>query len=71
MKFEIHFEFRASLRKFQDLNFWDATPFPKGTREIVVLSHSTTTVTMDMCAWLREWYVIVCCNFELHRNVSF
>jgi hypothetical protein len=22
MKFEIHFEFRASLRKFQDLNFW-------------------------------------------------
>jgi hypothetical protein len=26
MKFEIQFEFRASLRKFQDLNFWDATP---------------------------------------------
>jgi hypothetical protein len=25
MKFEIHFEFRASLRKFQDLNFWDST----------------------------------------------
>jgi hypothetical protein len=25
MKFEIHFEFRASLRKFQDLNLWDAT----------------------------------------------
>jgi hypothetical protein len=25
MKFEIHFEFRASLRNFQDLNFWDAT----------------------------------------------
>jgi hypothetical protein len=25
MKFEIHFEFRASLRKFQDFNFWDAT----------------------------------------------
>jgi hypothetical protein len=25
MKFEIHFEFRASLRIFQDLNFWDAT----------------------------------------------
>ena len=23
--FEIHFEFRGSLRKFQDLNFWDAT----------------------------------------------
>jgi hypothetical protein len=27
MKFEIHFEFRVSLRKFQDLNFWDATLF--------------------------------------------
>jgi hypothetical protein len=25
MKFENHFEFRAGLRKFQDLNFWDAT----------------------------------------------
>jgi hypothetical protein len=25
MKFEIHFEFRASLRNFQDLDFWDAT----------------------------------------------
>jgi hypothetical protein len=25
MKFEIHFEFRGSLRKFQDLNFWDGT----------------------------------------------
>jgi hypothetical protein len=25
MKFEIHFEFGVSLRKFQDLNFWDAT----------------------------------------------
>jgi hypothetical protein len=30
MKFEIHFEFRASLRKFQDLNFWDATVRPPG-----------------------------------------
>jgi hypothetical protein len=28
MKFKIHFEFRASLRKFQDLNFWDATDLP-------------------------------------------
>jgi hypothetical protein len=28
MKFEIHFEFRASLRKFQDLNFWDDTYLP-------------------------------------------
>jgi hypothetical protein len=30
MKFEIHFEFRAILRKFQDLNFWDATPAKPG-----------------------------------------
>jgi hypothetical protein len=28
MKLEIHFEFKASLRKFQDLNFWDATQDP-------------------------------------------
>jgi hypothetical protein len=28
MKFEIHFEFRGSLRKFQALNFWDATNLP-------------------------------------------
>jgi hypothetical protein len=28
MKFEIHFEFRGSLRNFQDLNFWDATAYP-------------------------------------------
>jgi hypothetical protein len=28
MKFEILFEFRASLRNFQDLNFWDATDLP-------------------------------------------
>jgi hypothetical protein len=27
MKIEIHFEFRASLRKFQYLNFWNATAF--------------------------------------------
>jgi hypothetical protein len=33
MKFEIHFEFRASLRKFQDLNFWDAT-----TRSLTVVA---------------------------------
>jgi hypothetical protein len=25
MKLEIHFEFRGSLREFQDLKFWDAT----------------------------------------------
>jgi hypothetical protein len=34
MKFEIHFEFRASLRKFQNLNFWDAT-IPESSRFIV------------------------------------
>jgi hypothetical protein len=37
MKFEIHFEFRASLRKFQNLNFWDATEREgknKSTKEI-------------------------------------
>jgi hypothetical protein len=33
MKFEIHFEFRASLRKFQNLNFWDATDVLKTGHE--------------------------------------
>jgi hypothetical protein len=33
MKFEIHFEFRASFRKFQDLNFWDATADPFSTKK--------------------------------------
>ena len=30
-KFKNHFEFRASLRKFQDLNFWDATAIHLGS----------------------------------------
>jgi hypothetical protein len=38
MKFEIHFEFRVSLRKFQDLNFWDAT---LGDRDNPSCSHLT------------------------------
>jgi hypothetical protein len=46
-------------------------PFPTGTGETVGLSRSTTTTALDMCTWLSEWYVKVCCNFELHRNVSF
>jgi hypothetical protein len=28
MKFDIHFEFRRSLRNFQNLKFWDATNLP-------------------------------------------
>jgi hypothetical protein len=36
MKFEIHFEFRASLRKFQDLNFWDATQRLLGIKPIYI-----------------------------------
>jgi hypothetical protein len=46
-------------------------PFPEGTGETMGLSRSTTMAAMDMCAWLSEWYVTLCCNFELHRNVSF
>jgi hypothetical protein len=37
MKFEIHFEFRASLRKFQDLNFWDATQIHKNVQATTIL----------------------------------
>jgi hypothetical protein len=36
MKFEIHFEFRASLRKIQDLNFWDATGGVLGVLDALV-----------------------------------
>jgi hypothetical protein len=45
--------------------------FSKGTGETVILSRSTTTAAMDMCVWQIEWYVIVCSNFEILRNVSF
>jgi hypothetical protein len=31
MKLKIHFEFRASLRNFQDLNFWGATDSDSGS----------------------------------------
>jgi hypothetical protein len=37
MKFEIHFEFRASLRKFQNLNFWDATAPDQGSLRFLLL----------------------------------
>jgi hypothetical protein len=40
MKFEIHFEFRASLRKFQDLNFWDATCADEGMSFITFVRKS-------------------------------
>jgi hypothetical protein len=40
MKFEIHFEFRASLKKFQDLNFWDAT-FALDSRTKVLMRTSS------------------------------
>jgi hypothetical protein len=45
MKFEIHFEFRASLRKFQDLNFWDATS-----------RHALSTVLTIPCCGLHPSY---------------
>jgi hypothetical protein len=41
MKFEIHFEFRASLRKFLDLKFWDATTMVMSPPEIE-FRHDTT-----------------------------
>jgi hypothetical protein len=44
MKFEIHFEFRVSLRKFQDLDFRDATR----TKYYIIdidLAHKQITIT--------------------------
>jgi hypothetical protein len=40
MKFTIHFEFRTSLRKFQDLNFWDAIDNASSNSAVMLtLSH--------------------------------
>jgi hypothetical protein len=50
MKFEIHFEFRASLRKFQDLNFWDAT-----SRDAMILSTRQLIIDILPCSNI-EWY---------------
>jgi hypothetical protein len=47
MKFEIHFEFRASLRKFQDLNFWDATKCGSCYLAPGVLVVGVTSVTRE------------------------
>jgi hypothetical protein len=52
MKFEIHFEFRASLRKFQDLNFWDATVL-KGIRGMPVNAIVTFTF-YRLVAWFND-----------------
>jgi hypothetical protein len=53
MKFEIHFEFRASLRKFQDLNFWDATMF-----------HCVCQRPFDTVCMVLTWFcdVASCCD---------
>jgi hypothetical protein len=45
MKFEIHFEFRASLKKFQDLNFWDATHTAVSVRGVLVPQHRRTILS--------------------------
>jgi hypothetical protein len=37
MKFEIYFKFRASLRKCQDLNFWDATQVRRYIRKLILM----------------------------------
>jgi hypothetical protein len=49
MKFEIYFEFRESLRKFQDLNFWDAT-----ATEDVMTAYLPIVLGQDTLQWLRH-----------------
>jgi hypothetical protein len=46
MKSEIHFEFRESLRKFQDLNFWDAT---------ITLGFEQYEFRLSDCPYSLEW----------------
>jgi hypothetical protein len=48
MKFEIHFEFRASLRKFQDLNFWDATTVHPAPAIVPTTRARLATVSRDL-----------------------
>jgi carbohydrate-binding DOMON domain-containing protein len=48
MKFEIHFEFRASLRKFQDLNFWDATTSASKDRLDLDLGGASTSPNLGL-----------------------
>jgi hypothetical protein len=59
MKFEIHFEFRASLRKFQDLNFWDAT-----------VTHLVFAVlpTPSLCSFIFSYRVIDSRLFQKKRK---
>jgi hypothetical protein len=45
MKFEIHFEFRVSLRKFQNLNFWDATAIKHEIRQRNMIRHDASLMT--------------------------
>jgi hypothetical protein len=53
MKFEIHFEFRASLRKFQDLNFWDATCPPTTT-----ITAGPFLAALTVAPGWRRWVVL-------------
>jgi hypothetical protein len=69
MKFEIHFEFRASLRKFQDLNFWDATQPPEGDLKDVFTGDSDSGDDSDR---RKKLYVMYSGSWELtsRRNVK-
>jgi hypothetical protein len=51
MKFKIHFEFKASLRKFQDLNSWDATYFYRG-----IQNHARSRLILVDAPTQREAY---------------
>jgi hypothetical protein len=51
MKFEIHFEFRASLRKFQDLVFWDATEHSNASLDFL---ESTTYYVLLLYIYVKS-----------------
>jgi hypothetical protein len=58
MKFEIHFEFRASLRKFQDLNFWDATYGHSDPKQFLMSYEATISSYRGNAAVMAKSFVM-------------
>jgi hypothetical protein len=77
MKFEIHFEFRASLRKFQDLNFWDATVVVATFLQKNLFRHCLCMCCVSLFPWLLSeskspggWRSAPTLNPKMRRGLS-
>jgi hypothetical protein len=68
MKFEFHFEFRASLKKFQDLNFWDGTSkfsHPRGDPRSALVVNLPLAIA---AAQSRPAQPLTACNTARHGD---